>query len=454
MIESFNRKFNPALTIISFCIPFIFIECFNFFLVFLALFYYGHLGIPVLAYQAALILPRLVVPLTQPLIGYFSDRNYRITRKLGRRFPWIIVSGVFLPIPFLLIFLPDVLNISRLGIFLIITLIFFNIFSSLYITSYFALLFNKFRYPKERLIVVSIVEFLSTISYAFLLPFLHWVIFSVFDFRFTSGILVWQIIIVTMFVISILLGIPGLLEEKELIATYFSHNQKPQEWFLKDFFKRFIIAFRHKNFLVLLLVWIATSILSVFFFSNISHYAFYVFDASNLLIDIMRYSYDILFIISIPIILVLSRFFGYLKIWIVSSFAMGAVILVFPFLGVSTIPILILMGSIGFFSGLTNISIFLLMGDVFDESASKHRKHSEGFFYGLLNLFGGFILFFYTVARMTPFGDYWFSSPSLIIILLSVLPGIAIILTTIIFVKVYDLKPEKVSMIKNLKEEI
>ena len=457
MLNSFNRKFPTAITYISFCVPFFSLRSLDAYLAtYLFFFYEAMIGIHIIFIVIPFLLIRLILPFLQPLLGYLSDRNYPFTRTLGRRFLWIMVSGLLIPIFCVLLFWVPTFNDTIFLIFFTISFLLYNVFYSLYSTSYSALLLNKFRNPKERILIATVTETLSTIGIFIIFFFAPFFI----NYGDPSSFQFLAIPIAITFLITLLLGIFGLLEEKGLIDTYFSQNQAPKEWFLKDFFKRFAI-FKRKNFLVLLFRWIAIALFNLLFLSGLFYYMEYVLDASSFFIILSSFGYYVWFLIALPLSFLLSWYLGHLKVSIISGFAMGTALLAFFFVA-SILMAVILTSIIGFTLGLGTASLIPLVGDVFDEFANINRKRSEGVAYGILSMFGGFTIIsgnFLTifVYSFTGFIAGCVPQTSLALmgirILTAIIPGIVIIIAMILFVILYDLKPEKTEAIRmELKE--
>jgi len=328
---------------------------------------------------------------------------------------------------------------------------------SLFSTTYSALLLNKFRNPKERLLMGLITEFIGTIGIISTSIFVPLFI----NFGDPSSFQISAIPVAIVFVVTLSLGIFGLLEEKELIDTYFSPNQAPKKGFLKSMFKGFTI-FKRKNFLVLLFRWIAFGLFGYFFISGLINYAEYVLGAPYFITSIILMGYTVWSLIALPLSFLLSYFIGHLKVTIISGFVMGAALL--PFLFINDIFITIILCSIvGFTFGLGAGSIIPLVGDVFDEHANINRRRSEGVSYGILKMFGGLTIILgglitAFIQNITGFIQGWIGPQPLsalmgIRILNTTIPGILIIIVMILFTVLYDLKPEKTKAIRmELKE--
>jgi len=420
-------------------------------------FYYQvYIGIDAVLFFIPISLINLVLPFLQPLLGSISDRDFPFTRNLGRRFFWILVMGLQIPIFFVLVFWVPFSN----GIIFIVgftaLLFLYNIAYSTFLTSYSALLLNKFRNPKERLLIGTITEFISTIGIVIITIFAPMFI----SYGDASSIQFLTIPIAITFVVTLSLGIFGILEEKELIDTYFSPNLTPKKGFLRDMFKGFAI-FKRKNFLVLLFRWIAFALFNLLFWSGLVYYWEYVLGASLYLLSVAYMGYYIWFLIALPLSFLLSWFLGHLKVSIISGFALGVVVLVFFFVA-NILMAVILVSIIGFTFGLGMASLIPLVGDVFDEHANINRKRSEGVSYGILKMFGGLTVILSNVITafiysLTGVISGWGPSTSLafvgIRLLFSIIPGIIIIGVMILFVILYDLKPKKTEVIRmELKE--
>ena len=455
--NSFNRKFPAAITYISFCVPFFSVMSLDAYLSMWVFFYYQfYIGIDVALISLPMILINLVLPFLQPLLGSISDRDFPFTRNLGRRFFWILVMGLQIPIFFVLLFWVPFSNGMIFIVGFTALLFLYNIAYSAFLTSYSALLLNKFRNPKERLLIGTVTEFISAIGLVIITIFVPMFI----SYGDPSSIRFLTIPIAITFAVTLSLGIFGILEEKELIDTYFSPNLGPKKGFLRDMFKGFAI-FKRKNFLVLLFRWIAFALFNLLFSSGLVYYWDYVLGSPYYLFSVAYMGYYIWLLIALPFSFLLSWFLGHLKVSIISGFALGVVLLVFFFVA-NILMAVILVSIIGFTFGLGMASLIPLVGDVFDEHANINRKRSEGVSYGILKMFGGLTVILSNVITafiysLTGFISGWSPSTPLALVgirlLISIIPGIIIIGVMILFITLYDLKPKKTEAIRmELKE--
>ncbi|MHA1197653.1 MAG: MFS transporter [Promethearchaeota archaeon] len=90
-----------------------------------------------------------------PLFGFLIDRNFRFTKKWGRRFPWIVISIVPWTIAVYLLFsVPSTIdgstNPGAAFAWLLFTLILLDTFGTLVDINYKAIQMEKFRTEYER----------------------------------------------------------------------------------------------------------------------------------------------------------------------------------------------------------------------------------------------------------------------------------------------------------------
>jgi len=429
----------------------------NVYLTMWVFFYYQvFIGISVALIFLPIGIVNLILPFLQPLLGSISDRNFPFTRNLGRRFLWIVVMGFQTPIFLVLVFWVPTSNEMIFIIVFTALLMLYNVAYSIFLTSYSALLLNKFRNPKERLLLGALTEFISTIGIVILTIFSPMFI----NFGDPSTIQFLTIPIAIIFVAMLSLGIFGILEESELIDTYFSPNLTPKKGFLKDMFKGFAI-FKRKNFIVLLFRWIAFALFNLLFSSGLAYYFQYVLGTSMYLLSVAYMEYYIWLLIALPLSFLLSWFLGHLRVSIISGFALG-VALIFLFFVANTLMAIILISIVGFTLGLGTASLIPLVGDVFDEHANINRKRSEGVSYGILKMFGGLTAILSSaitafVYSLTGFYTGWGPVTPLALfgirLVFAMIPGVIIIAVMILFIVLYDLKPKKTEAIRmELKE--
>lgn len=465
-INSFNRRIHPAVDIIFFSIPSLSLTAIDTFIATYLFYYYEVvIGINLILTMTTFSITSIFTLLLPPLIGYLSDRRYRSTSEGSKRLFWLFIPGLLIPVFTSLLFIPSSSE-PGVGLFLLILYIFYNIVYVFYKINYSAMLLSKFRHPKERLIMATTTNFIEGLGLLIIVLFIPFfiVLYNPNSFRIAA------IFVSILFTITFLLGIPAFLEEDELINTYNSPNLEPEGSFFGDFFKRFSYAFKQRNFGLLLLRWLGIAVINLFFISGLIYYIEYILESTPMALSMFFLIYQLMILASIPIGFVISWFLGYLRTFNYSGIALGFTILMFTFVGIIMNPFiksiisLVLIAFTGFFTGLGIVGIIPIAGDTFDESANKNRKRSEGFLYGLLALFTSLMAFvnaFVTSLVHSSTGfifDYYYPQPASalfgILILFSLIPGVVIIAVQIIFMKFYDLKPEKVRTIQEKNKEL
>ena len=262
-----------------------------------------------------------------------------------------------------------------------------------------------------------------------------------------------SITVALFFIIPLLIGILGLREEEDLINTNFSPNQAPKERVFKDFFQKFTI-FKNKNFLILLSRWFVISIFNYFFLGFLIIYSYIMLNASFIFGDFLYLVYIFSSIIGILFVFFPSWFLGHLNAYRASGLALGFALVAFFFFLDSMLMVFIFTSIIGFTYGLETASLIPVIGDVFDEHAVISRKHSEGFYYGMLTTFATMGVIIAQIIMSLAVSLLEFLPLSIfLVILMTLIPGIPIILVIILFTLFFDLKPDKTEAIRmELKE--
>jgi Na+/melibiose symporter-like transporter len=168
-------------------------------------------------------------------------------------------------------------------------------------------------------------------------------------------------------------------------------------------------------------------------------------------------------VLPIPFYYWLSKKFGHLKVVIFAGFALPTILIIFLFFYTNLLAIIILVALMGMSNGMGNVAFLPLYGDFFDESAMLNKKRQEGVYYGMLTFFGrtAYILqlfVFWFIHELTGFNPNVTEQTSLaqfgIILHFLVIPAIALFIGIILFVRMCDLKPEKVKRIKEQLKEL
>ncbi|MFX1357908.1 MAG: MFS transporter [Promethearchaeota archaeon] len=408
-----------------------------------------------------------------PLLGYLTERPFRFTKKWGRRFPWLMISGIPLGFSYFVVFWPPVTDpVSGawiLFIWLLFTACLFDTFHSLFFVSYLSLFPEKYRSNRERRIASGIYIPVGVIGVALgaMIPPLvfkypgqapHDVVLMSF--------IVQGIVIALICLVGVLLAIPGYREDRDSIESYLAiYEKNPKR---ESFFKTLVLALKQKSFIVYMVIYTMYQS-QITTMQNSINYAvsFVITPVSGLSINLMA---TLIFAAFLVGVIVSTPF------WLKYSHKVNnnkkVMLIASIFLGIFTLPLLFLRNYfavviIMFLWGLPLggfwFMIFPVMSDVIDEAALVHEQPKEAVYSGFSQFFGrlGIVaqsLTFALVHFFTGFKEGALTQiPSAqvgIQIHLGLIPAIFIFVGAIVFWKYYKLTPEKLDGIQLRLKEI
>ena len=214
---------------------------------FLYFYYHAVIGLDPLMILLATILLTFWYGLNDPLIGYLLDRNFKWTRKWGRRFPWIVICAAPWAFSIVLIFTAPSAAINPWPAFfwfIMANAIYETLITTLDI-NITALRADKFRTESERRKYSFFFAPLDMIALAlgFILPPLF--------IGFATGSLSYTIMAIFIGAITLffmILFIPSTREDKIIIDRYFDRHYERL-----TFFKGIVKALKTKSFLAFLI---------------------------------------------------------------------------------------------------------------------------------------------------------------------------------------------------------
>ncbi len=423
-------------------------------------------------YEVEILLPIVLMTLAtaiytgwdminDPLIGHRSDRNTRLTRRWGRRFPWMMISFVPLCVTMVLIYLPPDPQVSGVWAtfawFLIILLL-YDTFEDAYLVPYFALRVAKFRSVKERRKLSTLTEFITTIGLllAFIVPPF------IVEYGNPASYIPLIILGTITTLISIVLGIPGTWEDGELRENYFL-DVKEQEPFFSSFFLLVKNAFKNRNFVAFFISMLSMAIFNLLFVSSIPYWVYYIMQADPTLELLIYIPYFAAILAPIPLTYYLTKKFGHLKMFIISGFGLYFVLLAMIPMITNLVAVLIFTALLGFLIGLSNVAVGVTLLDFYDEVAVRNEERQEGAYYGIFGFLTRFTFFlqfllFWLVHTLTGFDPEAsvqtpFAQWGIVIIML-LIPGVIGLIAVSFFAKIYDLKPEKMEEVRAQLREL
>ncbi|TFG03167.1 MAG: MFS transporter [Promethearchaeota archaeon] len=416
-------------------------------------FYERAIGLNTVLVGIAFIIYAIWNAVNDPLVGYFTNRPYRFTKKWGRRKPWILIGGVPWVLSFILIFTPPVADPVAGQFFIFLWAIFstclYDFFGSIFFVNFASLFPDKFRSVRERRLATGIQTPIGIFGVALgaLLP----AMIVDYDIASTYVLMAGVMIIIGLIVLG--LSVPGYRENQELIDRFLSKHEKRERW---SFFESLRNSFKLKSFAVFITTYTLYRCLVISMQASIPYVVEYVLGETAAIQTILSAGFLIGALISSPFWIFLAQKTNNNKrIMLFNSILLTVfTVPLYFFNSVPTLFIGLLLWGAGLGGFWTMISPVL--ADVIDDSIVKFGKRDEGVYNGFQQFFGRMGLFFQviiftTVHVLTGFQErapLAVQPPEAIIgiqIHFSIIPAIVMLIGTIIFWRYYKLTPDVVT---------
>jgi GPH family glycoside/pentoside/hexuronide:cation symporter len=421
-------------------------------------FYEVEIGLPVALVGIAFIIFAIWNMINDPLLGYLTDKPLKWTRKWGMRAPWIVISSFPILICYFFIFTPP--NLDKEGImivflYMVIITCLFDTFFSIYNDHIYGGFTNQFRTEYERRKGFAIIAIVAGFGVTFLriIPplFIEYGDKSSFVF---SALIVLIILVICNFFLFF-----GIRESEQLKESFIKGYEDTKAD--KSFIKTMKIAFKHKNFVVILVGY--TVIITTQTLMQASQIYFVK--------DVLRvpYSYTILinlagfigYIISIPFWYNFTRKYGFKKTLVICLFLAGVSYI--PTLWTTTIEERIIYTFLGGipYAGYT-IVIMPVAADTMDDVALTLGRRAEAslagvrmFFFRLAFLVQGIVITAVHILTAYNPDPHAVQTPLAIWgirVHAGLIPALLMLVMSLIIYKWYDLTGEKKeNMLKELK---
>jgi Na+/melibiose symporter-like transporter len=385
--------------------------------------------------------------ITNPLLGYLTDKPFGWTKKRGLHTPWIIIGGIPTIIFFFLLFTPPKVSgsesIMPILVYYLLIVFLFDTSYSLLQTHSFGSFGAQFRSNKER-----VRAGFSTQIFTFLANFLAIALWSqIIIEKNPSSFTIAALISVIVLIISLLIFFPGSRESDEIIDRFIIGYEKAEKI---SFFKTVKIAIKQKNFMLALFTYILFMIaMGLVNMNSVS----FVSDVLKQPDQKIRITESFLMfassLITMPIWYIATK-----KIENSTLFSLG--LLVFGFVVLLNLFIVNVFQFFitAIFRGAA-IAMFLIMlspifADCYDEIAVKTKKHQQATLLGVRNFFlkisvsvqSLIIASIHIITAYnpsTPSGEALFG----LRLIQGLFPFLFCLLGGLIFYKWYDLKGEK-----------
>ncbi len=318
--------------------------------------------------------------INDPLIGHLVDRNTRLTKRWGRRFPWILFGVVPWCFSLLLIYMPPNVdpksNQLLLCVWLVFSLCLFDTFHTLIYVNIVHLRADKFRTEQERRTLASVftpIDIIGQVSGLLVPPIF---------LSMGEGKEIYAFMAVMISVISIigsLIFLPGTKEDQEMIDRYYASEYKEMGFFegLKENLKL-------KSFIIFIITFSAYEIMVGLITANSIYLVVFVLRAS---IDIVILIFGLFLLgamVSVPFWVHLAKKLdNNKKVFIIGGFAICASLIPMTFF-LTLIDLLIFTFIMGFAMGSLWIMLLpVIQPNVLDDFVVNTEKNQKGIQIGL-----------------------------------------------------------------------
>ena len=192
-----------------------------------------------------------------PLIGHLVDRNTRLTKRWGRRFPWIVIGIIPWSLSLLLIYMPPDVDPKSNQLFLFgwlaFSLCLFDTFHTLIYVNIVHLRADKFRTEQERRTLASVftpIDIIGQVTGLLLPP----IFLSMGEGMEIYAFMAVMISVITL--IGSLIFLPGTREDQIMIDRYYASEYKEM-----GFFEGLKESLKLKSFIVFIITFSAYEIM-------------------------------------------------------------------------------------------------------------------------------------------------------------------------------------------------
>ncbi|MCP4760797.1 MAG: MFS transporter [archaeon] len=403
--------------------------------------------------------------INDPLIGFLTDKPNKIWTRYGKRFPYIMLGGFPLIFTLAFVFSPPDLDPDDFAWFyffwLLISACLYDLCYSLIATSYSALFPDKFRLDSDRRKTGSIGMALSLVGTAIaslIPPF----IVQYYNKQ-SYSTMSWTFVIIGFFIFLTI--IPGIREDKGMKERYMREFEESKQKPKKPIIPQLKILLKNKNFIMITLIFFLDSIIGACLMGSINYLVKYDLKEDSGTTTVLMAAFLAGALLSIGPWLILSqRMKNNRKMCILGIFL--NTIGLFPLIFVNT-PLTMTLGLIGLGigGGALRVGRGPVMADLQDEIVVETGSHDEASLTGIFVFFNRFAmgaqgLIFAIVHTLTNFNadpDATSQPPEALFgirLHAAFIPMVLTLIGLIVFIKFYDLGPEKTEIIKAKKKEM
>ncbi len=435
-------------------------SAFGFINAYLLYFYEVEVGLPIFFFTIAMVIYSIWDTVNDPLVGYFSDKPHFYTKRWGRRFPLIVIGMI--PVSFLFYFIfspPDidpVENAIVITIWLTSFLCLTEFFATVSGINVVALFPQKFRTDRDRRFIngFGVVVLAGMRVFGMVLPPL----FIVYGDK--SSFLTAGLIIVLISIPFLIIGIPGVREDKKLIEQFFKSEELAK---VKDnFFVSMKKLLKNRNFVAITLISIPLNICGALAVQSIIYFVRYVLQVDVIWTGVVMLVFLVASVMAIPFWVWVIGKVGAFKVAYIGIIGLGLALFLNLFVNDVHSGIIVAV-IVAFFTTGWDCADVLLFASVLDEVVVNERRHQEGVYSGVRSIILHIgpplvtIIFAITHAMtgfdphadvQTPLAQWGIRAD------LGLIPMILALVAVLILWKGFTLTPERIETIKAQLREL
>jgi GPH family glycoside/pentoside/hexuronide:cation symporter len=315
--------------------------------------------------------------INDPLIGWITDKEFRFTKRWGRRYPFFAIGALSFVWVYLFIFTVPFTDQIGMFIWLLITICVFEFLYSLFIVTYLALFPDKFRTAEERTKAGAQNTAWGVVGIVLgvLIPPL------IITYGDVSSYIIAAVVVSIIGFIMALFSLHGMKEDEELIERQLRILEEQKE--KESFWQVLKFAAKDKNFLAYILVSLGHAVMTIMLLTSLPYWNKYIIGSSDPELEtIMAAGFLVAVLISVPMWVKLGRKLGNKK-----AITYGTLITTVLFIPLFFINDLlsstVFIALIGVGIGAFWVLMYPCMSDVIDDIVVKTGKRQEGTLAGI-----------------------------------------------------------------------
>ena len=425
---------------------------------FLLLYWETEIGLNIWIYTSAYVIFVIWNMVNDPLIGFFADKPRRYWKRFGKRLPLILLGGLPFSIALPFVFNSPYWNVNSYQkwyyfVWLLMSICFYDSFYSLISLNHEALYPAKFRIDKNRRSTSAMrmtLEIFGTLLGA-AAPML-----MEYQNRESYGRMTW--LFAGIGFIVFLSYLPGHLESRAMRMSYEDVTEARQK--SQSFFRTLRIMLKQKNFMAVVLIFFLDSIIGASLVASIHYAVEYGLKMESDYATYVLLGFIVAALLFIPVWLIVAQKWQNNRKMLILGVFLNTIFLL-PLAFFWDIWSLVAFAAVlGIGGAALRVSRHPVMADVIDESIVTTGKHLEGSFMGIYTFFNRFALItqqliFAVVHTLTGFDPNLPNQTPLAIFGIrlhtAIIPMVLCLFGLIVFIKIYNLTPERT---KRVKEQI